>query len=553
MFSLTPGGPKRTVRTSEDFRRVSALPRRAVPSDFALAAMGRDWTERLRTPAGGMRLRPVQGWALDTVAGVGGMLGIIGVGWGKTLVAWLAPTVWAQARRPLVMLPASLREQFLADGNRLRQHWRIRGDVQVVSYEALSQPRTAGVLEALRPDLIVCDEAHHLRGRDSARTRRFLRYFASAPDTRLVAMSGTLTSRSIRDWAHLAALALRDGAPVPFDVDTLTQWAGALDEGLPPTEVWAAGVLKDWAEPGETLRDGFRRRVIETPGVVSTSADALGTGLEVYLDAPHFPDIAAAIQRLAFSSQDPDGNEVDSPLEFSRVARQLGCGFWYRWVWPGGVPDFPWLESRNRWNHAVRQWLETGPGAGLDSPAMVVSACESGNPPTDALAAAWDTWATERQKSPPPSVPVWYSRAVVEYARDWVRDGGVVWYADAAVADALAEAGVPVFGPGTAPELYQGAGFAASIRAHGTGKNLQRWSRNLVLTPPSAGDVWEQLLGRTHRPGQAADTVWVHVLVHHATARAAFDTARGEAKFIESTLGTRQKLNCATIVAPNEV
>jgi hypothetical protein len=142
---------------------------------------------------------------------------------------------------------------------------------------------------------------------------------------------------------------------------------------------------------------------------------------------------------------------------------------------------------------------------------------------------------------------------VVDYAVRWARDGGLVWYQDAAVGDALGRAGLAVYGPGTAPEHHQGAAAALSIRAHGTGRNLQRWARNLVLTPPSAGDGWEQLLGRTHRPGQTADTVRFDVLAHHATIRAAFDTARAEARFIESTMGTSQKLNSATIVDTSEV
>jgi hypothetical protein len=82
----------------------------------------------------------------------------------------------------------------------------------------------------------------------------------------------------------------------------------------------------------------------------------------------------------------------------------------------------------------------------------------------------------------------------------------------------------------------------ASIAAHATGKNLQQWNRNLVVIPPTSGQVWEQLLGRTHRMGQEQDVVVAETYLHHESYRASMAQAFADARFLEETLGNRQRL-----------
>jgi hypothetical protein len=77
---------------------------------------------------------------------------------------------------------------------------------------------------------------------------------------------------------------------------------------------------------------------------------------------------------------------------------------------------------------------------------------------------------------------------------------------------------------------------------HGKGKNLQAWNRQLVIEPPASGTVWEQLLGRTHRQGQRADDVIAVVYQHTDRVRAAVDRATAQARYIEQTQGTPQKM-----------
>jgi hypothetical protein len=70
---------------------------------------------------------------------------------------------------------------------------------------------------------------------------------------------------------------------------------------------------------------------------------------------------------------------------------------------------------------------------------------------------------------------------------------------------------------------------------------------NLVLEPPSNGQAWEQLLGRTHRVKQPRDQVDFWVYSHTESLRGALRTALDDARYIEQTTGARQKLLAASI------
>ena len=100
-----------------------------------------------------------------------------------------------------------------------------------------------------------------------------------------------------------------------------------------------------------------------------------------------------------------------------------------------------------------------------------------------------------------------------------------------------------VYGANTTFDQETPRNLALSIRSNGVGKNLQAWSEQVVMSPPSSGSAWEQLLGRTHRAGQEADLVSVRVLQVYETQRTAFASARTDARYIEETTGNIQKLN----------
>ena len=135
--------------------------------------------------------------------------------------------------------------------------------------------------------------------------------------------------------------------------------------------------------------------------------------------------------------------------------------------------------------------------------------------------------------------------ALFEAAADWIHEQkGIVWVEQIAVGEALAKAsGHPYFGAGMNEVETYDVACIASARAHGTGKNLQHYSRALVLSPSSAGDTNQQLLGRLHRPGQLADDVIFEYYIGCQRAHDGFLRALRDARYLEDTTGERQKLN----------
>jgi len=164
-----------------------------------------------------------------------------------------------------------------------------------------------------------------------------------------------------------------------------------------------------------------------------------------------------------------------------------------------------------------------------------------------AIHSAWYSWfGTGLNKVPaPPTVPIWVDTFLIDHAVQWLKDSytpAILWYSSRAVEEAFKQRGIVVYGAGANPPS-EGHKCAMSIMAHGVGKNLQHgWNKQLIVNPPSGGKVWEQLLGRTHRPGQTEDTVEVYVYQHTQFLRRALRSAEKDAEYIQDSTGSRQKL-----------
>jgi hypothetical protein len=468
----------------------------------------------------------------------------------------------------VLLVPANLREKvFRQDYPLLVQHYRVprlaNAKVQVVdsecllhvhSYNELSSANQHDLLERLKPDLVICDEAHALRHPSAARTRRFLNYFRAHRDTRLCVLSGTMTSKSIKDYAHLAWLSLRENAPLPTKWTVLEEWAAALDSAPVPAP---AGALVKLCEPRETAREGFRRRVVDTPGVVATTDGSLGTSL-VFNERPlkATSHVREALREMRETWTRPDGEEAfDDILTLHRYARQLAAGFYYRWIWPKNEPAQvrrAWLDARAAWHREVANFLTYRAKPGIDSPLLFAKACADGR----ISSMNYVRWAELCDTAKPEVEAVWIDDYLVDDAIAWAQENvGIIWYEHASLGARIAKKGkLPLFGPGAEGILEERGTrtIVASIKAHGTGKNLQHFSRNLVTTSPTSGTVWEQLLGRTHRPGQEADEVSVDVYRHTLEMRAAVNKALRDADYQQTTTGNQQKLLSATFTFMDE-
>ena len=154
---------RQSVDHTSELDRIIQIPRRTWTEE-ELLDLASDMTALLKTPNGTMTLRPMQALALHDLYCHGGLAALMRVGAGKTMVSLLAPYM-VDAVRPLLLLPAALIGKTETDLQRLRQHWRIPGNIRMLSYEMLGREQSALILcdpdnpaIGYRPDLIVADE-----------------------------------------------------------------------------------------------------------------------------------------------------------------------------------------------------------------------------------------------------------------------------------------------------------------------------------------------------------------------------------------------------------
>lgn len=533
------------VRKSSEFTRIKDLPRRIYTAEEG-EKIADEMTEVLRTPNGKGRLRPVQAIALLEIGMYGGLLGQLRAGAGKTLVAFLAPYV-LRAQRPVLLMPAKLIERKREQLKELAEDWRVAYWLHFMSYESLSRVSKATWLQDLKADCVIADEAHKLKNTRAGCTKRVKRHLEASPELPFVPLSGTFTKRSIRDYNHLSFWGLRDGSPVPQDWGTAEEWGNAIDEKPRIAFRTNPGVLVEFSGGADDLasvREGFQRRVTETPGVVSTY-DKL-TSCSLTISRKHLePDQATieAYDKLRDHWDTPDGVKLISGLDVSRHARCLSLGFYYRWIKPAPLE---WLEARKEWAKFVRHTLSYN-RSGLDTELQVALACAKGKLDQDEYYA----WKAIKDQFKPETEAVWISTNALKACAEWLKEApGICWTEHTAFAHMLSDwTGVPYCGAegkdknGIPIEHHAGKSVIASIKSSGEGRDLQfGWYRNLVTSSPSQGDIWEQLLARTHRDGQPEDEVTCDILSGCYEHESAIRQARLDAEYIAGTTKQDQRL-----------
>lgn len=544
--------PVGAVTNSVEFQRILALPRRVLD----LSAV-QDVTP-LFAKSGLYSFWPIQSAALIEAAMADGLFAPIGVGHGKTLIGLALPEAMDSQRAVYLVKPDLKRQLFREIDGFYGKHFALPIDrIDVVSFTELSSAKTASILEDIYPDLIIIDEAHCLRHKDSARTKRFLRFAKEHPETRYAFLSGTMTTRSITDYAHLIELALRKNSPLPHGYRELRDWAGAID--VRPEYVMAPGYLRKLCREGEGVREGFRRRLVETRGVVATEEDALGTSLIVRRLSLEVPDHVEKLLDQTRKTWAIDDEEYSEATALSSALKQLACGFYYRWEWPG-EPDYEWLDARRAWHSEVRQKLKYAT-EGMDSQLLLAQAAEryrqwneAGRPrprPEKVWnSATWDEWRQVKHRPKPPTVAVWKDDYLVDAAIVWAMEQekpAIVWYEWTALGERIAsKGGFPLYDAGTDASESRDRVIVASIATQGTGKNLQHhFSRNLFTSLPPNGTIVEQTMGRTHRPGQEEDEVIVDWFGHTPELKDAMDKVIADAEYQQQTMG-KQKILYAT-------
>jgi hypothetical protein len=400
------------------------------------------------------------------------------------------------------------------------------------------------------------DESDGFKRTSSARGRRFGRFMRAHPETFYAGLTGTPWNHSINDAAPQLLWALKTRAPVPIAYVERKKWSQALDlntrDGIkrdPGALTWLSGKdparIDTYDERLELAVDGFKARLLETPGVVQTTAQSCNEPLTIrMLKAPDDPILDHAFNHFRSTQTTLDGWDVADPLLELKHATEMSCGFYY---YLSPEPPMEWRAARK----AAAQFVQSKIGGYVDSQAQVYRQY-----PHEPALVKWKeiepTYDVEANKKARP-----LTASILGYAAAWMRVNGpgLVWVSHTYVGQTLsAMTGVPFFGSkgkdptGLYIEKYPSTKSAIlSVDANGRGRNIQSWSRNLVLGPSPSPTEWEQaILGRTHRQGQDSH-VWVDVVIACAENVRAIEQARHKASWQDTRGGAVPKLLIAEL------
>lgn len=602
----------------EEWRRILDLPVREPATEADIETFSYKEIDA-RAYDAGFRLRLRQVDSVREFDRAGGLLAQVRVGAGKTLLSVSIATraLKGGANRALILVPAQVYRQLmeidlpflrtkmpigypfvgLGGMTPARRKEVIRGvrrqAVFVLPYSLLSRTDSRETLAAVAPDVVVADEAHYLKNRSAARTKRFLDFMKSRPECRFVAMSGTLTSKSLSDYHHLAVLALGDKSPLPKGATQGALWAGLLDamsvataekaKLLQPLRVWAAkkrGIETPYTVDG--FREAFRARLESAPGCVLTrGVDDLETSLifeTIERDVPTQSKLHELFRDLENKWQSPTGDEIAHAIHLYKWRYELSAGFYYALVWPEPRNDaHREAIDRAKEHHAylqeyhrqLREFLKYTSIPNLDTPMLVgAGIARHDKKIPKSLAHAWQQakdrefhGMPEREQSPI-RVDDYKIKAAVEWAEQLTSQrgntGGIIWVHHHEMLEWICEA-IPAAKPARAGEMdilkheHKDRIWVASMRAHGTGKNLQHFQNQLFVQWPRAATEAEQVLGRIHRPGQTADEITAHLLMGIEFDHQLFCATLSDALYIQLTTGAEQKLLYGSYATPPKI
>jgi hypothetical protein len=559
-----------TLRNTPDLQRILSLPRRTLRKSTA-AKHAAEWTRRLALRRGA-ELRPWQGQLIHEAVRVGGALGQLPVGLGKTLLLELLP-VALKSTRAVLIIPANLREKTYADRRSFAGSWRTGSPPpRIVGREELALESNYQLLEQINPDLILIDEADELANWKASAVRRIDRFISAKRKAggfgavRVVAVSGTLTRNSILGYWHLLRWCLGDVAPVPAARAEAEAWALALDNKPP-----RAGFRPKPGPLGATIEEArkwYLDRLEHTPGVMLIDEDsAEGIPLRVsFKVAPACPKIDEAFDTLRTRWESPSGEPVTDALSMLRIEGQAGCGL-YTYFKPPPPPE--WSSARQVFAALVRKRIAETAHAlkPLDTEAQVMRA----HPAHPAIV----EWKRVRKSFDPlkASRVKWLSDATLRRVERWIdaqhKAGRVciVWSGSVEFGVRLAaRAGLPYYGR-EGKEINSGrdlhnadpkSSMVCSWHANKRGFNLQDWRTHAIVYPPPSAKYLEQVYGRSHRspkPGVALHLTPVRFTVFLTSGGTldAFYKSVSEARFAKGTAKSTQKILKADIDDPPEL
>jgi hypothetical protein len=267
--------------------------------------------------------------------------------------------------------------------------------------------------------------------------------------------------------------------------------------------------------------------------VVDESIESLPL-LVVEVIGPIPPVLADVLARVARAWTRPDGVQLSSAAQRAALLRNLATGFYYATA-PRPSEEAALLQN---WAQFVHRKTRYSRGK-TDTEGAVRRAARAGDLGEEArrLEEATRNLGEERGQA------VWLDHSLVEWViEQYPRKGPVLWwFSSDALEEALRAAGLRHLDD-LAPEDWGRLPALASIRRDGVGRNLQAWSRAIVLEPPVSGAIWEQLLGRLHRTGQR-NPVTYSSIGRYTVERDAIRKGQDLAQFIAATTLKPQRMS----------
>jgi hypothetical protein len=361
---------------------------------------------------------------------------------------------------------------------------------------------------------------------------------------------------------------------------------------------------EDFSETVRGFRAAFRKRFETCPGIVTSGADDLGVSL-VFSNRPTPVDDSdptwQALEKMRLDVLEgvaPNGDIIPHPMNAYGWLVELAAGFYNDKYWPDAETfakerhlsideaedilerALEHHQLRQLYHSAMRKWLTKNAKPGLDTPFLVASDMASygaRNVGPD-LHEVWCEMhkadfegRPERRKR-----PVRVCDYKIRQTLDWVKSlkkgrGAILWHLNKEVGvwlhEAGREAGLDILHCPSGKEGselicsigdYERGGkgdrvVTASVKGHGTGKNLQAFEELFVVQWPRSPVQSEQMLGRQHRPGLRVDTLKVHTCNTADIEHTSFAAALNDACYIQDTTGGDQKLMIGAFETPPEV
>lgn len=476
----------------------------------------------------------------------------------------------------------------------------------VVPYSLLQTQDASEMLGSLCPETIIFDECHNLSNRSSARTDRiFGRHgYLATHGAKICGLSGTITKRNLTDYYHLIRACLgKSKVPMPNDHDIRKAWDNVLSSergGIPldlqdpmdlqavyPLLIWARqffpDMSQDLTDDLSGMRRAYRVRLITCPGVVSTSDDKIGVGLNLKISEPPQPpsEDTKELFKKVDSMMTPDDRVIPHAMHKWMYHWVLSSGFYYEPRWPATATEEDiaiaqqYLEALQAYNTVLRDYLKNNRRPGHDTPFLVGQAMQRRGEAGVSDPGLFTYWKYKQDcKALVRIKPVSWGVHVDDFklkqvARDIEeledqKAGCLVWYQHQFFGRQLFEHLSKKFGGQKVVHCPAGAKYdaliidhalrdkivVASMSGHGEGKELQYGHQAVFAQLPPSAVGLQQVAGRQHRRGQERDEVNYTFSLGTEFEHAMLQALIMDATYQHSTAPQEQKILAATWVNP---